>query len=643
MDRVDCCRSRYALWSVLLVLSGVGIYIGATPIASSLSKLLPLAFTVRSAGTYYPSFGAATGFAFHLKVLGGLFVIAPWGAFAVQFVSQRFNRCWIIAVLLMLCVFSYLLSVYISYPPPLTLSNFRILWVDINYFEKFKYLYYLRRWVPLLMNDYPHLQPGLYTVANVLLMYLIGKSLYSSKGLAIGAGVAYSVSGIMIAFYAPAESVLLAVLVLLFALWCNVKRFNWICGIALFIATLSRFQFASLIGVFLFAELVVFWPAAEHGLTRKMLGAIHSVLRSRFVITNVASFTVLFGAWHSWLYFSGRHFLDPSSSYCYPMKTHLATGIPVSGYVLEKFDGAWLGHFLWIFPLVLTFANALIPFVFRKLSCVQKRVYIISTAFLAGNIFLLCSINTGYFNVRYLAFFFPYFLLSGLLAADVLSSCARIPGFAKIAITIIMVLSPACSYAPSFMIRDMLMEMPIVQLYKDRLELRKIDSPKGVFTDAMDRNNGYALSYLLNVQRVAKVEPGDPLEVGAIFAGSRKGGLYYSGEELGGNDQVVVKRVSGISPEAPARVVLKVNKKTREVAVRFVPETKSSSVKYSWYVQRKDAEKYRTLDDLVTKYSQASSANFRLPAPGVYRLKYFILDDEKGKSSGFTREIKITK
>ena len=221
----------------------------------------------------------------------------------------------------------------------------------------------------------------------------------------------YLASSLILLFANTAEDVQLNIAVLLLAFLLYLRRSTPWLGVALFLVVLGR------------PQLVIVWAAVV--LTELLVGErvegknrFRTVITDRFVLVNLGVATGLFAAWdillvvrhQNWLLHNG-HVIDTTLTSLKPLN--------VEGFTISKFSGAYALHALWMYPAALLL-SALVALWFRRdLSADGRRALVFGLIVVASCILISEAEPLFYYNLRYLAYPFPFLMIAAFMIFDV--------------------------------------------------------------------------------------------------------------------------------------------------------------------------------------------------------------------------------
>jgi hypothetical protein len=392
---------------VWILLTGVAVAMLAGPIAAVIGWLLPERAEVTSAGTFFEPF-AAIG-ADIIRRTGWLVTVSG----AVGLVARRWpppaaprRRLVVPAAVIVLTGiwYAWLSTPHNAYP-----SNARIHWVDYLTWDNEDFFYALGRIPHSVFYDVPWLWQGINAALATWLCYLVARRLNIGSLAATMLSTTIALSGNLLRFANTAEDVLLSVTLLLFVTYAALRRNGYVTGAALGLAILGRPPFVVLGFTLAAAELLM---ARLRPRTRAGAGPVRYLLQAAAVTLAITvAAQGLFTLW------GRRYFLSNGQLVDVPELRDLEPR-EVDNFTIFPFSGTFVGHLLWVFPLVIV-----IGAVWGLLTARHREPHTAVTVYFAGFsvIALLLTLEANpllYYNVRYLTYLFP---LASVMAWSVLA------------------------------------------------------------------------------------------------------------------------------------------------------------------------------------------------------------------------------
>ena len=358
MDRRSITRVRTVEKSPVFArhpgrLGSAGLLLGlvVTLLAGSLANvaewLLPAGWQVSSTGTGFGSFSAIGEELFRrigwllLVASGAMFLsgVVPWRSAEV---TPRLRRVVIVLVTSGSAIwYGWLAQPHNGFP-----ANSRIHWVDYLTVKSEVFFYAAGRIPHMVFYDVPYVWQAL----NVALVVLGCFALAHRLGLSLGASAAMAatpaVSTNLLLFANTAEDVMLNIALLLFVMWAVLRRGPILVGLALAFAVLGRPSFLVLIPCLVAAE--SFWALRRD----RRLVSLWKAITSRYLVVacavatgTIAASQVIFEILGDRYFFTNGRIIDSG-----PISN--AEPIEIEGFTISAFSGTYLGHGLWVMPLV---------------------------------------------------------------------------------------------------------------------------------------------------------------------------------------------------------------------------------------------------------------------------------------------------
>lgn len=475
------------LWPVAVFAFAAVLYVVAHPLARRLGAHLPKAATVSSAGTRFPGLGDALGF--ELRALAIVTVVVA----LVALIPRIRDAAWrdapsVTRIGLPLVVLgAALFYARLGYPHNGFPSNARIHWVDIYYDRANSFHYTLPKLPHRFFYDAPYLLQALNGALNAVLVYAIGRALSLRRWVALAMAAALIGSSLLLAFADTAEDVQLNVAALLFAALAYARRWTPWLGVSLLLAVLGRPQFVLVWFAVVVAEILV----VPDGESRSPGARLRSAVANRFLVVNLAVAVAAFAVWDAYLV--SRHsnwFLHDGKLIDAPF-TEVVPKV-VDGFRISRFSGAFVLHALWIFPVVYLLATVVSAISFRHLPLGSRRFAVFAWTVVAGGLFVSEDQPLAYFNVRYIAYLWPFFLISAWVVLDA-PMTKRIGTGTAVAALSLSVLTPYWQFVDT---RERMTRQPVARLFDDRGELRRLVGDGSVATTSDARGVRNYLSYL---------------------------------------------------------------------------------------------------------------------------------------------------
>lgn len=325
---------------------GVGV-VGAIltvvpgPFAATVEWLLPGRAQISSRGRSYPPFWEIseelvrnTGIALLLSAI----VTALVTRLDMPSQTKRFDR----AVTVVIVAGTSLWYGWLAYPHNAFPSNARFHWVDYLTFNDDYFFYAAARLPHMLFYEVPHVWQAINAGLVAWLCYLVGVQLGLARRLANLLALAPAISANLLQFSSTAEDVLMNVLLALLVIYASLLRRPLVFGLALALAVTGRPPFILFVAAAVLAEIV---PA----LGRRDARSIDWRYIVRFSMWSgvfIAFSQVVFELFGDRYFFVNGRVVDTG-----PLD--LATPVEVEGFTISAFSGTYLGHAVWMIPIVL--------------------------------------------------------------------------------------------------------------------------------------------------------------------------------------------------------------------------------------------------------------------------------------------------
>lgn len=371
---------------------------------------LPLRLTVRSAGFAFPAM-AESGQLIRNIVLGGLLVAAVSWRLLRPCIATR-NRSRLDArglsarELGVVCAgIAFLWGLYAAYPPQISYTNFKILWVDwAGADAKVRYFGQILRGA---FYSYPHLLQAAATLLSFLSFQGIGRRFgYGIPGASVLA-LAFCVSAVFVQFAGVGEDWLVITAGSLAVLWAYSGRRWGVMVLAL----------VGLGGLRLPASFLVLFAVSLVEVARVALVAWEkprppwAPLALAIGRVAFAWAAVLAGSYLGFLHFAAYGEGDLAGVSFGPDMAPIA----VDGFTLSRFSGAYVAHGFWSLPpVVLASCVLVLAFARPLLRTTRGRTALASALAFGGTILMYEAVTEFqfYYNYRYLAMSVPFGLVA---------------------------------------------------------------------------------------------------------------------------------------------------------------------------------------------------------------------------------------
>lgn len=475
--------------------------VAADPISESLSTLLPKAFLVSSAGTFVHSFTHPLGFSRQIFFTGLLLVglLFLWPllpgliAFGTRLLNISSKRMYIYGRVLILITFlgvSFIYS-YLAEPPNFWPSNAKYLWVDPIYPDApYWQTYPLLCAIHQIFYERPVLLVAIFSAFNAFLFYLILRAIGLRGLVSYVSSVSFALSSNMLHFANISEGVLVNISALLVVLLCYLRHWSFGLGASLFLAYLGRPQFLSLLLAICATEFAFGSHPAGTGFS--------SWLKSkRWLLPSAGIFLFMFGTWQILTVLRRRNLFAQSGGGIDFLNSLQAKAI--DEFTIYPWSGAYLGHYFWHFPFLLSVLSIASLFVFTRLTPLMKKSFVFSWAMILVN-FTFHEMYPGfYYNIRYMSYYFPFVLILAIISVYGISLRVKIVSEAsrlRAALFILFAGSLFTTYPMGVEVKQAAQKFPLTALYPYRAILSSWAEKGPVFSEFESRGMQNYQSYL---------------------------------------------------------------------------------------------------------------------------------------------------
>ncbi|MCB0354112.1 MAG: hypothetical protein KDD64_11325 [Bdellovibrionales bacterium] len=479
-----------AYLSLALFCVAIALYNFSGTVAESIGRVMPIGFTVRSAGSFFPNFFDEYGYSYQLHnfsvvvfVVAILGVIATTlqGFFSFEFL-RRYRSVWLVTVSLLVGAF-YL---WLANPPYIWSANSRMLWVQaLGERPRLCAAYTVLCGVNYLFYSFPVFAVALPMLVISLLFSLTLLRLGFSDCISLGATVCLALSSQLLIFGNVSEGVVVNIAVLLFASYAYVKRDWRLFAPSLLLVVLARTQYLSVLGAFIACEGVAFV------LEEKRIFGFLRLFRDRFVLRSLGWFFVLFAVWYllssSWGINMFELLVEGGSSEFERYKA-----LPIEGFTISPLSGAYLGHLLWSFPTVISLLAFLGVFFLFRMNVTELRLYLFVVIFSFGNILVHELLPLYYYNIRYMTYYLPYLVIAALITSSVVVKGLHL----KWILQCLVLGSLLTPYTSGFETKRAQEKFALSVLYPYRNELREWADGKLVFSNHHGMSSRNYLAYI---------------------------------------------------------------------------------------------------------------------------------------------------
>jgi hypothetical protein len=426
------------------------IWLGRTFIASLLALFLvnaglwlapdafPKAITVRSAGFAFPEM-AQSGALVRSMLFAALLAAAGWLLLLRQHVASPdllasafagAGGRWHGDISKMVGLLVFCTYLYLAYPPQISLTNFKILWVEwLGTDSKIRYVSQLLRDA---FYNYPHLLQAIAGLLGYLSLQGILRSLGWRDAPAAWLALAACVSPIFLHFSGVGEDWLLVTAFTLAALWAYARR-RWV-WLAILLVVLGGVRLPAMGVLVIAATMTECLRAARLARRRKRFAGM---IFARAAASSALLILVTAAA----AFLGYIHFAEYGDDLALASAEGVGKRV-VDGFVLTRLSGAYFAHALWALPpVVLAACTTGVFFAGRFVATRAGRSALVSAVAMGGTIlsYELVVEHQFYYNYRYLALAFPI----GLPALMFLLRRLRLPSaFVILAVVSLLFSSP---------------------------------------------------------------------------------------------------------------------------------------------------------------------------------------------------------
>ncbi|HEV7524034.1 MAG TPA: hypothetical protein VGP92_03675 [Acidimicrobiia bacterium] len=487
--------------AIAAIAVGAGLAWWAAPhLARASAHRTANALSVASRGTVFPSISHVLTFTIRSSVLI-LLAVALIARFSPMLTRVKLTPRASVVALVVLVVAGAAVYGWFGYPHNAFPSNSRYHWVDIYFDRRNNWYYTLVKLPHRIFYNAPQILQALNGAANVALTYAIGRTIFrSSRVLPSLFSVAYLASSLMLLFANTAEDVQLNIAVLMLAYLLYLRRSTPWLGLALFIVVLGRPQLVVVWAAFVATELLV----TQRG---TVVARVRALFADRFVTVNLAVATALFVLWdlllvvrhQNWLLHNG-HVIDSALTSLKP--------IPVDGFTISPFSGAYVLHGLWIFPTTLMLGSVYALWRVRELPDMARRALVFGLIVVTACLFVSEAEPLFYFNVRYLAYLFPFLIVTGFTVLA-LPPPRRRPIFGRPALAALLCLGVVTTRWIALDQHRIMVDTPITRAFAHKGTIDSIVGRANAGTTMGGAARNY-VSYLLRrpIDKIALVRPG---------------------------------------------------------------------------------------------------------------------------------------
>lgn len=500
-------RSRSLLIGFFCIIFSLPLLCIPELMTEKLAQLLPKSFLVKSAGSYYPGFSHPNGFAHQLFRIGMLLILTPFALFLGLLcpkdnlrLSRRLRYSLIIPTTIAVALFYYQLAM----PPMFSPSNARMLWVEPLVFgSKFWSSYPLLCILHRVFYDFPGLLVSGSALVVFALCFLIARELLLSWEMSFLTALALVFSSPMLNFATVAEGVLPNIGVLCLAVYLYLRFGGVSAGVGVFLASLGRPQFLSLLPAILLAEFISSLRSTHHS------SWISFFSRNSALLRLLATFAILYLAWQAFALSQGFSLFYNHGTASTEL---LANSMPksIDGFEISSFSGAYFGHFWWQFPTLVVMLWMVSLLDIWKLHDRQTRFIVLGTAVLLCNLCFHEAFPIFYFNHRYITYYYPLIHISAFITLVRYST----PHWsASVFLGLLLAASAVAPYTTAFESSRKAENSPLISLYENREILREWANGRTVVSIPLDWRTKNYLAYIFRshttIQEASNAAPLD--------------------------------------------------------------------------------------------------------------------------------------
>lgn len=386
----------FLMMLVALFVANAALWIGA--------DLAPKMLSVRSSGFAFPAM-AQSGVPVRSMLFAGLMAACGWmerGRIAGQAARKAALRGgsgrWRDGAGVTLAALVFVAYLFLSYPPQISLTNFRILWVDwLGSDLKIRYAGQILRDA---FYGYPHVLQACAGLVTFLALRGIALRLGFAPLLAGLVALASCVSSIFLQFSGVGEDWLLATAASVACIWVYAER-KW-AWLAVVLVVLASLRLPAAMVLLLAIAMVEMVRATR--LARRRQGAAVRIMAGAMVSSGLLAALVAVLAYLAYLHFAW---------YGDDLAAAPGGGLEqreVDGFVLTRFSGAYVAHAVWALPpIVLASCVASAAFFWRLSGSRVGRIALVSALAMGGTLlsYEVSLEHQFYYNYRYLALAFP--------------------------------------------------------------------------------------------------------------------------------------------------------------------------------------------------------------------------------------------
>ncbi|MEM9465425.1 MAG: hypothetical protein AAGA90_08615 [Actinomycetota bacterium] len=481
--------------ALIAYVAGGLLFVVAAPLADLVEAMLPTRAEVTSRGTYFLPFTAVGDVVIRrtgaVLAAGGIAMLvvdrASWNAPDVGVRGRRAIAIGIAAV-------GAAWYGWLAHPHNGFLDNSRIHWVDFLTDRRDDFFYAAGRIPHEVFYDAPFLWQALNVAWVITLSWAIARRL----GLSLAATVAMAATPIVATnlwvFADTAEDVMLNVALLLTVLWAVLRRGPVVVGVALTMAVLGRPSFLVLIPC----------VAAAEGLTmlrrERSIHATLAVATSRYVLVSgtVAVAGIVVSQLVMELIGDRYWFADGRVIDTGPLQD--AEVVEVDGFSISAFSGAYVGHLLWVMPLVFVVGAV---FAVVRAPRLRPEIEHLTHFGALGAVAVLLAHESQpllYYNIRYLTYVWPFLFVLAWVGYLALREAGAVP--AVRAAALVMLVAGTMVLPTDPVERKRLIEArPEVELLEIRDDLRAVaDGGTIAFTFGIESTPNY-VAYVMKSER----------------------------------------------------------------------------------------------------------------------------------------------
>ena len=481
--------------AIAIYVVGAALFLVADPLASLAEMILPTRAQVTSRGTFFLPFEAVGDVI--IRRTGAVLAVGSIVALVVDRVdwAPPSPRPWVVrsvAVALMLAGGAW--YGWLAHPHNGFFDNSRIHWVDFLTNRSDDFFYAAGRLPHEIFYDVPFLWQAVNVAWVIGICWAIGRRLELSLPAVAAMAATPIVATNLWVFADTAEDVMLNVALLLTVLWAVLRRGAVVVGLALNLAVLGRPSFLVLIPCVAGAEVL---SAIRRDRT---IAAAFEAVRTPYVVIStgvavagiVTSQVAMELAGDRYWFTNGR-VIDTG-----PLLD--AEVVEVDGFSISAFSGAYVGHLLWVIPLVLLVGSGYALLRAPKQSLEIEHLTHVAGLGALGVLLAHESQPLLYYNIRYLTYSWPFFFVLAWVGYSAIRGAGATRSVRAAALVMLVAGSLVLPTDP--IERKRLIEArPEVELLEIRDDLRSVaDGGTITFTFGIESTPNY-VAYVMKSER----------------------------------------------------------------------------------------------------------------------------------------------